>query len=158
MVWSAKSGCPRCPMMLSSSLAIVLPVSSVKLIIFVNATNLFVGRDTMSHLVSSFHPRMIFSSSSPALEDSLLRAFISSCGIGLWGCLGQEQQSIASGVARLHQNELLVSSRWTVAWMKLSMCVCVCVCVNLVTSTLGLSHDRPIKAQGRAPSVLRRCS
>jgi hypothetical protein len=33
----------------------------------------------------------------------------------------------------------------------------VCVCVNLASTALGLSHDRPVKAQGRAPSAAKCC-
>jgi hypothetical protein len=33
----------------------------------------------------------------------------------------------------------------------------VCVCVNLASTALGLSHDWPVKAQGRAPSAAKRC-
>jgi hypothetical protein len=107
--------------MLSNSLTIVVPASSVELIIWVHATNLFIERETMSRHTLSFNPRTIFSSSSPALADSLLRASMSFRWIGSWGCLGREQQSIASSVVHSHQKELLVLSRWMVAWMKLSM-------------------------------------
>jgi hypothetical protein len=31
------------------------------------------------------------------------------------------------------------------------------VCVNLASTALGLSHDRPVKAQGRAPSAAKCC-
>ncbi len=67
------------------------------------------------------HPKMIFSSLSPASADSLFRASISSLGIGLSGCFGQAVVWIAISPVATHLARLLVSGMSTVRGSMSSM-------------------------------------
>jgi hypothetical protein len=107
--------CPRRPMMLSTSFAVVFPCWMTMLMRFVHAMNLFVSSCTRSRLVSRNHPRMVFCSSNPASAWSLFRAFMSLRGLGSLGCFGQAQVSMARRVARSHRIALSVLSMTTVA-------------------------------------------
>ncbi len=68
--------CPRHPIMLLTSLAVVVHCWMIILIRFVQAMNLFFGSWTRRHRVSRSHPKMVFCSSNPASAWSLFLASI----------------------------------------------------------------------------------
>ncbi len=113
--------CPRHPIMLSTSLAVIVSRWMTILIRFAQATNLFFGSWTRRHRASRSHPRMIFCSSNPASAWSLFLASISSRGIHALGCFGHMQDLMASSMAHSQRMALSVPYMMTVAWIRLSM-------------------------------------
>lgn len=79
----------------SSSFADVVLLSINLLTSLFHATYLFSGKVTRSLRKSKSHPRIVLVSSSPASAASLLRAGISSRGIGSDSCFGRAAAWIA---------------------------------------------------------------
>ena len=112
---------PRRPIVVSSSLAVVVPRARMSLIKFIQAMNLLLGREMMRRQKSRCHPRMIFLSSSPALAANLVLASISSCGVGSSECFGRAVVRMANRLAATHLARLLVPGMSTVREIMLSM-------------------------------------
>jgi hypothetical protein len=121
MTWIAIPRCPRCPMMLSISFAVVVPCSITSLMIAVHATNLLLGKESRRRCMSTSHPRTVLHSSNPTSALGLLRVSMFLCGMGLFRCFSQAHASIVRRVAHLHLIALLVPLMITAVWIGLSM-------------------------------------